>query len=254
MSTALLRSEWVKLRSTRSARWALVGTVAAVLLLTAFLAAAGHTDATQAGMGDDDVVVNSLRGVYLGQLAVAAFAALATASETTTGTLPSTFLATPRRGAVLAAKAAVAGTAACVVGMACSLASFLLAQPLLQDSGYVPPAYPIMSLGDPGVARAIVGGGLYLAVAAAIGVALGSLLRGPAATGVVVAMLLLPSLVAFQQPSLTTFTPAAGLAILSTVRRPDSVPFGPWGGFGVSVGWAAVLLALAAWRVTRRDV
>jgi ABC-2 type transport system permease protein len=62
-----------------------------------------------------------------------------------------------------------------VVGEAVSFTAFFVGQALI--SGHAPHA----ALGDPGVARAVVGAGLYLTALAVLGVAAGTLLRHPAA-------------------------------------------------------------------------
>jgi ABC-2 type transport system permease protein len=47
------------------------------------------------------------------------------------------------------------------------------------------------------------------------------------------------------------FSPMIGLVIQSTVE--DSVPLGPWAGFGVTCANAGVSLLLAFWLIRRRD-
>lgn len=144
--TPALHAEWTKLRSLRCSGWLMVSIVGATVLLTIFLSAVGHTDATRPGQGDDDVVVNSLRGVYLGQLIVVVFAVTAITAEHDTGMIRTTFTSVPRRPVVLAAKAAVLSAVVLVTGIAASVISFVAAQPLLHDGGFVPPAYPTVTL------------------------------------------------------------------------------------------------------------
>ncbi|HKE51225.1 MAG TPA: ABC transporter permease [Actinomycetes bacterium] len=258
----IVRAEWTKFWSVRGIRWSLLIAVAVTIALTVLLASAGDTNATQAGQGDDDVVVNSLRGVYFGQLAVITLGVLAGTSEYATGLIRTTFAAVPARSRVLAAKAVVLGTAVAAAGLVASFASFLLAQPLLRGNGYVAPAYPPPSLLTEPVLRAIVGSGLFLALLALLGLGLGIILRrtGGAITALV-AVTFVPLFAAEPGSPLLSedvamwvrrTAPMAGLAIQQT-RDPANIAIGPWAGLGVLCGYVAVALVVAGWLLSRRD-
>jgi hypothetical protein len=254
-----VRAEWVKLRSSRSLVWTLVGAAACTIALTAFLAAVGHTDATRAGQGDDDVVVNALRGVLLGQVVIVAFGVLTISPEYATGLIRTTLSATPTRGVVFVAKSLLVGTSTAVVGVVATIASFTLAQPLLHEGGFVPPAYPIATLGQPAVLRAVLGTALVLVLLALFAFGLGVLVRHTAAAvtigvGAVLLPTVLSAFLAGQVRDLVLQgSPAAGLAIQSTRARAGA-PIGPWAGLAVTSAWAAAAL-LAAFLVFRvRDV
>ncbi len=258
--TRALGSEWAKLRSSRSLVWTLLATIGCTIALTAFLTSVGHTDATRAGQGDDDVVVNALFGVQLGQIAIVSFGVLMIASEYATGMIRTTLITTPRRGVVFASKGLLVGAAAGVAGITASVASFLIAQPLLHGGGYVPPAYPVLTLGDARVLRAVLGSALFLALLALFAFGLGALLR-LTATAVMLAVgtVLMPTvlggfLTGRIRDLILQVSPAAGLAIQSTRARQVGPPIGPWAGIGVTFGWAvaALLAAYVALRV--RDV
>jgi hypothetical protein len=116
-----------------------------------------------------------------------------------------------------------------------------------------------VSFGDPGVARAVIGSALYLAVAGLLGLALGALLRSTAG-GIAALFGLLfavPILVGFLPGSLSDeigkYLPGtAGLAV--TTVHPDPVTsLGAWTGFGVFCAYAVVLLGFAAARMRRGD-
>ena len=109
-----------------------------------------------------------------------------------------------------------------------------------------------MPLSQPGVARAVIGSALYLAVAALLGLGLGALLRSTAGGiaalfgllfGVQLAAGFLPGSWA---DDVGKYLPAtAGQAV--TQVQPDPVSsLPPWTGFGVFCLYAAVLLGLAA--------
>ncbi|MCI0689353.1 MAG: hypothetical protein L0Y54_19275 [Sporichthyaceae bacterium] len=257
-----VRAEWTKFWSVRGTRWGIILAVVLTVGLTAFFAAVGGTDATEAGQGDDDVVVNSLRGIYLGQLAVITLGAVVGASEYATGLIRTTFAAVPRRRQVLAAKAAVLGTAMTAAGLLASFASFLIAQPLLQSNGYVAPAYPPPSLFSEPVLRAVIGTGIFLTLLALLSLALGMILRRTGATiSIMVGLTLVPLIAAEPGSPLMSeeiavwvrrIAPIAGMAIQQTRERLDTA-IGPWAGFGVLCAWTAAALLAAGWLLTRRD-
>jgi hypothetical protein len=258
-----LRAEWTKLRSVRSTAWTVMAIVAATVGVTAFLAAAGGTDANQAGgvAGDDDVVVNSLRGVWIGQVPMVALGVMAMTSEFATGTIRTTFTALPRRRTTLATKATSVGLVALAVGSAASLLSFLIAQPLLHEGGYVGPAYPVVSLTDPTVIRAVAGTAVYLTLLALFAVGVGAIVRHTAtAMTLVVTLVLVPNVIMESFPRqrirelLEVVFPAGGLSIQVTSEQYHIPPLGTWGGLGVTAVWTVAALVGAAWTVSRRDV
>jgi hypothetical protein len=220
---------------------------------------AGDLGVRQPGeLADDDFVRDSLSGILIGFIAMAVVAALFITTEFRRGIIRTTFTASPRRGRVLVAKAAVVAGVAFVTGTVAAVTAFLVSQPLLRENGFTPPAYPAVSLWDGPVARAVVGSGLVLALLAVLALALGASLRhGAAAITVVIALVVLPSIVG---PFLTLdgeawlkrVTPVAGLAIQQTRDRWDDV-IGPWSGIAVLGAWVAAALVAAVVLVRRRD-
>jgi hypothetical protein len=256
-----LRAEWTKLRSVRSTTWTTIAVVGVTVGVSAFLAVVGGTNANEAGAGgDDDVVVNGLRGVWLGQVAMVAFGVVALTSEFATGTIEPTFAAFPRRRVVLGAKAVVVSAVALVVGSVASVLSFVLAQPLLHEGGFVPPAYPIVSLTDGFVIRAVLGTALFLTLLALFALGVAAIVwHAAAAMTVVVALSLVPTvLMEFftgrLREVLQQVAPAAGLSIQITTDRYDTPPLGPWGRLGVTAAWTLAALLVGAWTLGRRDV
>jgi len=120
-------------------------------------------------------------------------------------------------------------------------------------------AHLSVPLSQPGVTRAVIGGALYLAVAALIGLGLGALLRSTAG-GIAALFGLLfavPILVGFLPGSLADeigkYLPGtAGLAV-TTVHPDPATSLGPWTGFGVFCAYALLLLGAAAVRMRRGD-
>jgi len=237
------------------------------LVAGSFTEAAGRFTVSGAGdlgllpppsFGDTDTVRDSLSGILIGFIAIAVIAALFITTEFRRGLIRTTYTATPRRGLVLGAKAVVVAAIAFVTGIAAAVPAFLIAQPLLRDNGFEPPAYPLVSLSDGPVIRAVLGTGLALALFAVLALAMGALLRsGAAALTLVITLVVLPFIIG---PFLTLggeawlkrITPGAGLAIQQTRERWDDV-IAPWGGLAVLCGWVAVALAAAVVQLRRRD-
>ncbi len=268
---SVLHSEWTKLRSIRSNTSWVIGIVVLTVLFTALLAYGGHTDANQTPecmatgaprgcAGDDDVVVNALRGVYLGQVVVIVFSALAITTEYTTGLIRHTFLAIPRRGRVLAAKTIIVSSTVLVSSALASIIAFVIAQPLLQQGGFEPPAYPMMTLSDPAAIRAVAGSAIYMTALSLIGVGIGTVIRNSStAITFLTSLVLLPlatgwMLTGAVRDVVLSVLPTAGLEIQRTVEGPGALPVGPWGGLAVTLAWAVISLLAAWWSIRRRDV
>jgi ABC-2 type transport system permease protein len=255
-----IRAEWTKLRSVRSTSWSLIALVGGTLALSAISCASASTQGgSPSAPGDDDIVLFSLAGAYLGQIAVVALASLAITSEYATGTIHPTLAAMPRRSLVLAAKVAVVGTITLVVGLATTLASFAMGQWILHGNGYVyENGYPAATLADGPTLRAVVGAALYLSVLALLCLGVGAVVRHTAgAICAVLALLFVPQMMIGLLPDRTadfvqTVAPmSAGLGLLGT--EGTGTPIGPWAGLGVAAAWAAALLAAGFWMLARRD-
>jgi ABC-2 type transport system permease protein len=257
-----LRAEWTKLRTVRSTTWTLLSLVVLTVGLSAFVCSALSTRGGSPGHpGDEDVVLNSLSGVVLGQVAAVALGVLAVTAEYATGLIRTTFTVVPRRSSVLLAKAAVISVCLLGAGLLASVAAFAVGQPILHGNGFIyDNGYPAASLSDGSTLRAVGGSALYLTLLGLFGLGVGAVLRHTAfALTVVLGLLFIPFMVALTLPPdvaapLQRVAPmTAGLAVQRTVMRADSVPIGEWAGLGVVALWVAGALLLAVLVVTRRD-
>jgi ABC-2 type transport system permease protein len=253
--TDALRSEWTKLRSVRSTSWALaIAVVLGVGLGAAISAAAAHGYArfsVSAKLSWDPAGV-SLTGVAVASLAIVVLGVLFISSEYSSGMIRTSLIAVPQRGRVLAAKALVFAAVTFVVGEFTSFAAFFVGQALI--SGHAPHA----TLGDPGVARAVVGAGLYLTALAVLSVATGALLRHPAAgiSSVVAVLFVLPGIAqalpdSWRNPVTEYWPTQAGSQITSDHLAAHSLQ--PWPGFGVMCLFIVIVYAIAWTLLDRRD-
>ena len=264
--TRTLHSEWTKLRTQRGALVALFAMCSLMVGMTAFAASQMQTDAVFGG--DDDVVQLGLTGVVFAELAAVVVGASLITAEYSTGMIRTTLTATQGRLRVLVAKAAVLSVVTFPLALAASAAGFVIAQALLQDRGYVAPAYPAVSITDPGAARAVVGTALLLTAYALIALGIGTVLRhsgGTIATGIAIVFLPVLMLGVFPghiRTRLEQFSPLAGMAVQSTTDRmlapfadnaAEGMPIGHWTGLGVAFAWAFVLLGVGYACLRARD-
>jgi ABC-2 type transport system permease protein len=257
-----LRAEWIKLRTVRSTTWALLILVGISVLFSALSCWESETmGGSPSQPPDNDIVLDSLTGIWFGQIAAAALAVLAITSEYSTRMIRTSLAADPRRRTLLAAKTAVVASVVFAVGLTTSVACFFVGQAILRRNGFVyENGYPAASLLDGETLRAVVGSAVYLALLAVFSLALGAILRHTAgAITLVLAVLLAPviaisflpeSIGEWREPSSLI---GAGAAIQQTVESPDSIPLGPWAGLGVVAVYAALSLLVALVLVQKRD-
>jgi ABC-2 type transport system permease protein len=248
----ILRSEFCKLRSVRSTYWtllaAVVFNVGFAALGAIFLpgALSAHEQATV------DATRLSLGGLHLSQIAFGVLGVLVITSEYSTGMIRASLSAVPQRRLLLAAKTIVFAATALVVGIVSSFAAYFVFQVSLSGDGLR------SSIGDPGVLRAVTGGGLYLAVLGLLGLGLGAIIRS--STGTVAALfgaLFVPQLIVMLLPRSwqTTIGPYLPMQAGTTVYivQRDAGFLAAWSGFGVFCLYAAVALATGFFLINRRD-
>jgi ABC-2 type transport system permease protein len=257
-----LRAEWIKLRSVRSTIWVLLLLFGISVLFTAIATSESETTGGSPGNpGDNDIVLDSLAGVWFGQIALATLAVLAITSEYSTRLIRMTFAANPRRRLVLGAKTAVVATFALLAGLVTSVACFFVGQEILQTNGFTyENGYPAESLTDGETFRAVAGTAVYIGLLAVFALGVGAVLRHTAgAITVVLAVILAPVIaIGFLPERLAEHVEkasliGAGLAVQQTVDRPDNIQLEPGVGLAVVAAYACVALLLALLLVTRRD-
>ena len=213
---------------------------------------------------DDDTVAISLGGILAGLMVIVAVGVLFVTAEYKRGVIRTSFLVSPRRGRVLAAKAIVIGSAAFVVGLIACLTALPITQPILRANGFAPPAFPPVSLADPAVLRSVVGSAALLALAAVFSLGLGTILRRSAgAITLAIALFVLPLLLATALPPeagqwFMRLTPAGGFAVQRAKEPTDSLVepwamISPGAGLGAVAAYTAVTLAVGWWLLRRRD-
>ncbi|MEO8889868.1 MAG: ABC transporter permease [Jatrophihabitantaceae bacterium] len=250
----VLRSELTKLRTVRATYWttllAVLGTVGLGALICA--RTAYNINRGDQGVIGFDPTLTSLNGIYLAQIAAGALGVLTISSEYGTGMIRATLGAVPQRRALLAAKGLVFAIATLIAGEILSFAAFTVGQGLLSG------AHAGAALGQPGVLRATIGGGLYLTAVGLLGFGLGALIRHTAGAlsaffGILFALRglvdILPS--GWQGDVSKYMPPNAGSQIITVVRGHDTLP--PWAGLGVLCLYAVAAMGAATALIGHRD-
>jgi hypothetical protein len=202
-----------------------------------------------------------VNGTIIGLLIVIVLATLFATSEYRRGLIRTTLAASPRRGQVLAAKAAVPGSLAFAAGVIATAAAEVITRHVLAANGNY--LFPQSGFD---LARVIIGTGLFLGLAAALCVALGTVLRrGVAAVAAGIVLLVVPGVLGSGSGNwLMRFTPTAAFAIQGTVPYSSLVtasytppngyfPISPWGGLAVLAAYAGVALGAATRLIRSRD-
>ncbi|MFE2581931.1 ABC transporter permease [Streptomyces sp. NPDC059378] len=242
-ATQVVRSEWTKIRSVASTVWtlslAVVVTVALGMLISALSRSQFDRMPVRERLSFDPTFV-SFAGMTLGQLAMIVFGVLVVSNEYSTGMIRTSLAAVPQRGTFLASKIAVATVLALIVGMVTSFAAFFLGQAMLGSLR--------TEIGEPGVLRAVIGGGLYMTLIAMFSMGIATMLRSPMLSlGILMPFFFLISNILANVDAtkrIGRFLPdQAGGRIMRVVQRlDDDTPYGPWGGLGIMVLWVIAAL------------
>jgi ABC-2 type transport system permease protein len=249
----ILRSEFCKLRTVRSSLWALLAAVvfnvAGGALLAIFLP--GALSAQEKAAIDATRV--SLGGLHLSQIAIGLLGVLVITSEYGTGMIRATLAAVPQRRLMLAAKTTVFAATALITGIAACFAAYFAFQAFLSGGDSMR-----TSLSDPGVLRAVTGGGLYLTLLGLFGLGLGAVIRSSAgAVATLFGVLFVPSLIMTLLPqswqdTIGPYLPLQAGETIYTVQQQTGT-LGPWAGFGVFSLYAAAALAAGFLLISHRD-
>ncbi|MGH3167401.1 MAG: hypothetical protein ACRDN0_16110 [Trebonia sp.] len=253
----VVTAELTKIRTVRSARWAL-------LLTPLICAGLGYAASLSLRVSfprlppqqrrDFDPLFATFYSLSIGQLALVAFGVTVTGGEYSTGTIVPSLTAVPRRslfyaGKITAGLLAAAGTALVTVPV-----TFAVAQRALGPHRTSP--------GAPGVAQAALGACLYLTLICAFAMGLAALLRSPAMSlAVMMPLLLLDSQGLGNVPGLQKvidYLPdQAGEVIMHLAGAGGghfSRPYGPWTGVAIMAAWTAAALTGGYLVVSRTDV
>ena len=233
-----LRSEWVKVVTTRTFLWIALADLALVVITSISVAASSDP----INSASDNRSVAQIAGVAV--LFALVGGVVGMAGESTHGTITQTLLVTPVRERVFAAKA----VAAAVVGLALAVVSEAVVLLIT-----VPGAG--LSVHD---ARATLLGVLVAApLAAMLGVGLGAVVRGQGG-GIAIALIWLlvgENLMPLIDRDATRYAPGRAFAALTSgTREGTDVILGMGGGAAAAAAWTTVFVAAGLFVLLGRDV
>ncbi|MFH8731556.1 MULTISPECIES: ABC transporter permease subunit [unclassified Streptomyces] len=253
-TTQVLRSEWTKIRSVASTVWTLGLAAVLTIALGVLISILSRNEFKNMGLKERlsfDPTFISFAGMSLGQLAMIVFGVLVVSNEYSTGMIRTSLAAVPQRGTFLFSKVAVATVLAFVVGLATSFIAFFLGQAVLGEYR--------AQIGDPGVLRAVIGGGLYMTLIAMFSMGVASMLRSPMLSlGILMPFFFLISNIlgnVSATKKIGRYLPdQAGSKIMQVVTPiDDDTPYGPWGGLGIMVIWVVLALIFGYVLLKKRD-
>jgi ABC-2 type transport system permease protein len=250
------RSEWTKLWSLRSTRWSLLAAVVSMIGLGILVAAVQMSRWSSLSPHDRsafDAIDVGVSGYHFAQLAIGVLGVLVISAEYSTGMIRSSLMAAPKRLPVLWAKLGVFSAVTFVLMLAAAFVSFFAVQAIVTSHSLD------RTLGDPHALRAVVGTALFLTVLGALGTGLGALIRNTAGgiSAFVGLLFVLPGITALLPAStadaITPYLPLNAGTTVATSTFDNPHHLSSWGGFAVFCGYTAVVIALAAVRLSRRD-
>jgi ABC-2 type transport system permease protein len=239
-----IRNEVLKLRTVRSP----------MLLLAAgqlvVIAGASGLFVSGADIADPKTPLRAVAHAGLVSIFSLMLGIVGMAGEYRHKTVTDTFLGTPRRGRVVAAKLLVYAVAGVVVGVVSSVVATGVTALWLAGKG------SSLDLSDPAVWRTLAGCIVWNACFAAIGVGLGALVRN--VVGAIAAALawiaLVEGIVSQLLGDLGKWLPFASGVSLEDIPAAGLKQLPPWGGGLVLVAYAVVFAAIAVSTTVGRDV
>jgi ABC-2 type transport system permease protein len=251
----LMLSEWTKLRTVRSTIWSLILLAVLTLGLTGLIT--GITTAqwnsigasSRATITSDPVSAILSASIEFAQLTIIVLGVLAISSEYSTGAIRSSLLAVPRRTVMLAAKALVFTLLVFVLSEIICFAAYFLGAAVMHS-------HVSVSLGGTNVARAVIGGGLYLTVLGLFSMAIAGLVRHTAGAiaGVIAFVIVLEPLSQLIPGTwgnhIHDYLPTAAGRLIYVAQPVSGQVLPAWGGFAVFCAWTAALII--AWAVMLR--
>jgi ABC-2 type transport system permease protein len=273
-----VRSEFTKIRSVRSTYWTLLALVVACVGIGA-LFSWGQTQrllrfeqgTTLRGgkmpPGFAEHIANEIRsqaasislfGLLIGQLIIIVLGALVITSEYSTGMIRTSLTTMPRRGTLFAAKGAVFGLVALVVGLVTSFLAFFAGQAILSSQ------HVSATLGQHDVLRMVIGAGLFLAVCGLLSFGIGAMLRHTAGAigsgiGLMFVLWILSQFLPgppsgwFGQADIDKWIPFNAGSSIWENQANGLHPFSPWIGFAVFCAYAVAAIVGGLVVFLRRD-
>jgi ABC-2 type transport system permease protein len=242
--TALLLSEWLKMRTTRTVVWYLIGLVVIVGIAVAGQVANAPDFVLESEEGFIDTLEASSAATFFALI----FGILGLAGEYRHETITHTFLGTPVRDRVVAGKVVAYAGAGLLLGLFAVLLTLAMALPWLAAKQADP------TLLERDVGLFVLGVLATTALWGALGLAFASVV--PNQVGAIVMaliwLLIIENLVSALLPEVAPYTPGGAASGLMRLNGEDVLGMGP--AAAVTLAYVVGLAVLGARLVIRRDV
>jgi ABC-2 type transport system permease protein len=252
----VFRSEWTKLYSLRSTRWALLATAVMTIgfgLIASAVTVSRWGSLSAADKASFDPLNTSLLGVRFGVLAIGVLGVLLITGEYTTGMIRSTMTAVPKRLPVLWGKTGVYAVVALAIAIPAAFIAFFAGQAILSGQNLQ------IAFSHAGVPGAVLGAAGYLTLVGLFAMGLGAVMRNTAAGIATFAgiMFVIPPLISILPSSVANsidpYLPSnAGQAMMQIGHHANTLS--PGAGVAVFAGYVVVVIVAAAVLLVRRDV
>jgi len=252
-----IRSEFTKIRSVRSTYWTMIVLLIITIgigALVSWLTGSHWNQASASQKAGFDPTSNALVGLFFGQFVIVVLGSMTITAEYSTGMIRTSLTSMPRRGVFYLAKALVFTVLGLIIGEIASFVAFVLGQALLGTA----PVHISTTLSAPHVLRAVIGGGLFIAVCGLFAYGIGTLVRHTAAAiSIAIGVLfVVPIIVNFLPSSwnndIVRWLPSeGGQAIWRTTTAAHEWP--AWGEFSVFLAYTAAVLIAGYVLFRKRD-
>jgi ABC-2 type transport system permease protein len=242
--TGLLASEWLKIRTTRTALWYLLGLVVIVGIAVAGQVANAPDFILESEEGFIDTLEASSAATFFTLL----FGIIGMTGEYRHETVTHTFLATPVRERVVVAKVLTYAGAGLALGVFAVLITFAMALPWLAAKDADP------TLLDRDVGLFLVGVLATAALWGALGIAFGSVFPNQVGAIVIVLvwLLIVENILFGLLPEVAPYTPGGAARGLMQIDGEDVLSM--WSAAAVTIGYVIALAGIGARLVIQRDV
>jgi hypothetical protein len=241
----LLQAEWLKIRTTRTIVWYLIGLVVVVGIAVAGQVASAPRNVLESEQGLRDTLAAATAATFFALL----FGLIGVAGEYRHGTITPTFLATPLRERVLIAKLIAHAGVGLLLGALALLVTLAMAVPWLAAKNVE------ANFADQDIVLLIVGALAASALWGALGVAFASVVPNQVAANVItlIWLLLVENIVGGLLPGVAPFTLGAAARGLMRIDDGDDL-LTMWAAAAVTFAYIAALAGIGATVVMRRDV
>ena len=251
LKARILKAEWTKLRTLpstwRTAALTLALGIGFGVAVSFSQISQWHTMTAQQRQVFDPASA-SMSGVMIAAVVLGALAVRTVTAEYSTGMIRSTFSAMPARRVVLAGKAATTAAFAFPVTLLGNVAGFELGQRIFAGQ------HVAVTIGHPGVLRAMFFGAVAVSLVAVIGVGIGGLIRHTAGAATTLALIIIGGLTVgqFLPAGWRQYMPGIATQAAVTVHRSAGL-LRPGTAIVVLAVYAAITLGAASLRVAHRD-